>query len=265
MRAALAELAGALREPFCIENRRLTVSYSAGWVVAPPQTVPLDMLAMADVALQQACRDARTMLDRGARPAAHLVAINVSRLQLQDEGFARLVSETLKANGLAPQLICLELTESLAMDLSMIKASFDALRRTGVSLYLDDFGTGHSSLAELEGLPVTGLKRRRRRITWRRLARARASSLSDHSRPAMTPRCVGPSAHSQPSSTASRADSAVAGPSSSRDHEGTPCSLRMSFCMNALVSLTPLSCPKGPESKQTLARSRCGGARDATP
>lgn len=58
-----------------------------------------------------------------------------------------------------PELIELELTESLVMDLSpTVQANLRSARQAGVGLAIDDFGTGYSSLASLKDIPATKLK-----------------------------------------------------------------------------------------------------------
>jgi len=59
----------------------------------------------------------------------------------------------------APELLELELTESLFMDVSdVVQSNLLAARQAGVSLAIDDFGTGYSCLANLKDIPATKLK-----------------------------------------------------------------------------------------------------------
>jgi len=87
------------------------------------------------------------------------VTVNVSTRQLDDPDFPAVVEAALTAAGIAPESLCLELTESALM--SAGTSSLDALRAVkdlGVYVGIDDFGTGHSSLARLRSLPVEVLK-----------------------------------------------------------------------------------------------------------
>jgi diguanylate cyclase (GGDEF)-like protein len=96
-------------------------------------------------------------LQAGGRPLK--VAVNVSRLQLADPDFARLVHATLLSSGLEPQYLELELTESLFLDLSsVVQNNIAACVELGVQLAIDDFGTGYSCLANLKDLPAHKLK-----------------------------------------------------------------------------------------------------------
>jgi diguanylate cyclase (GGDEF)-like protein len=87
------------------------------------------------------------------------VTVNVSTRQLEDPDFPVAVAAALATAGLAPESVCLELTESALMGAGT--ASLDCLRTLkdlGVYVGIDDFGTGHSSLARLRALPVEVLK-----------------------------------------------------------------------------------------------------------
>ena len=82
------------------------------------------------------------------------IAINVSALQFQQPQFVERVAAVLAASGLPPQLLELELTESiLVRDADEALQRLQALARIGVRLSIDDFGTGYSSLAYLKRFP----------------------------------------------------------------------------------------------------------------
>jgi EAL domain-containing protein (putative c-di-GMP-specific phosphodiesterase class I) len=85
--------------------------------------------------------------------------VNVSPRQLRDSGFAALVEEVLRATGLPPERLGLEVTEGTFIDDSdAVRATLLRMRSSGVHVAIDDFGTGYSSLAQLEYLPVDVLK-----------------------------------------------------------------------------------------------------------
>jgi len=89
----------------------------------------------------------------------HYVSVNLSNVQLRDEGIVERVADLLGFNGLLGSSLCLELTESMAMqDPALSAAILARLRRLGVGIALDDFGAEYSSLAYLKRLPVTMLK-----------------------------------------------------------------------------------------------------------
>ena len=87
------------------------------------------------------------------------VAVNLSTLQLQAAGFADAVAEALKAAGAEGTMLELELTERMLMeDLDGVRAALLRLREMGVTITVDDFGTGYTSLAHLKELPLHCLK-----------------------------------------------------------------------------------------------------------
>jgi EAL domain-containing protein (putative c-di-GMP-specific phosphodiesterase class I) len=86
------------------------------------------------------------------------LAVNLSRAQLRQPGLVADVQDALRANGLAPQQLVLEVTESLAAQDALVLSTLHDLRGLGVALSLDDFGTGYSSLSCLHELPVNYVK-----------------------------------------------------------------------------------------------------------
>ena len=98
----------------------------------------------------------RDWIDRGI----HLqVAMNLSARDLDDPEFPRRVERMLRAQQISPDYLALEVTESAVM--RDPQASIDSLlvlRDLGISLSVDDYGTGYSSLATLKSLPVQDLK-----------------------------------------------------------------------------------------------------------
>lgn len=87
------------------------------------------------------------------------IAVNVSTNDLRDQHFPERVSQLLQQHKVNPERLKLELTESGIMeDPSSAIPLLRTLRDTGIGLSIDDFGTGHSSLAYLQQLPVTELK-----------------------------------------------------------------------------------------------------------
>lgn len=107
--------------------------------------------------LRTACETA-TSWHRAGRPAAS-VWVNISSKQLARPSFASEAMEVLTRTGLAPSLLCLEVTESaLAPDLPATVENLEVLRRLGVRIAVDDFGVGYSSFAQLRRLPVDVLK-----------------------------------------------------------------------------------------------------------
>ncbi|HTA41824.1 MAG TPA: EAL domain-containing protein [Bryobacteraceae bacterium] len=87
------------------------------------------------------------------------VAVNVSAVQFACTDLVDIVRDALASAQLAPQLLELELTESVFLkDSAKSAAMLAKLRRLGVTIALDDFGTGYSSLSYLQNLPIDCLK-----------------------------------------------------------------------------------------------------------
>jgi EAL domain-containing protein (putative c-di-GMP-specific phosphodiesterase class I) len=86
--------------------------------------------------------------------------VNVSPRQLASAALVLAVSSALEQAGLAPERLCLEITESAVIaDPDAALGQLRSLKEIGVSLAVDDFGVGYSSLANLrELLPVDVLK-----------------------------------------------------------------------------------------------------------
>ena len=110
-------------------------------------------------ALRESCRQAREWRRQSPDKAPVKVCVNLSARQFQHPNLARDVAEVLRETGLDASLLCLEITESVAMqegDSSI--ATLNELKDLGVNLAVDDFGTGYSSLSYLKRFPVDYLK-----------------------------------------------------------------------------------------------------------
>ncbi len=108
------------------------------------------------VVLASALAQARAWLDAGL---ALRVAVNLSMDNLAALGFADYVAAQAAGAGVAPAEIVLEVTESRLMD--DLRAPLEIMTRLRLKrfrLSIDDFGTGHSSLAQLRDLPFDELK-----------------------------------------------------------------------------------------------------------
>ena len=98
------------------------------------------------------CEDARRWPDLE-------VGINVSPAQLRRPEFIEMVRETIRRSGCNPRNIAIEITEGLLMDCSGSQVThLQALKEMGISLWLDDFGAGHSGLSYLRDFPIDVIK-----------------------------------------------------------------------------------------------------------
>ena len=106
--------------------------------------------------LNEACRQSRRWQDSG-HPLR--VAVNVSAWQFARPDFVETVQAALRESGIPPELLELELTETVLMQESgEARADLERLRSMGVQVSIDDFGTGYSSLTYLQRLPIQSLK-----------------------------------------------------------------------------------------------------------
>ncbi len=114
------------------------------------------MSALGQRVLRLATAQCRAWLDTGLRQP---VAVNVSPTQFGDAGFVEGVLATLRQAGLPPELLSIEITESMAMaDFDVTVGRLSQLRSAGVRVAVDDFGIGFSNLSQLSRLPLDELK-----------------------------------------------------------------------------------------------------------
>jgi diguanylate cyclase (GGDEF)-like protein len=115
------------------------------------------IVEIGDWVVREACRQARAWVDAGLPPVT--MSVNVSARQFEEARLVERVAAALRDSRLAPELLELEVTESLIMrDLQKSVAKMRELEAMGVSLSIDDFGTGYSSLSSLKTFPISRLK-----------------------------------------------------------------------------------------------------------
>ena len=130
-------------------------------LVGPDKFIPLAerygmIQAIGRWVIEQACQQAMVWRQQGFRMR---IAVNISGHQMRQDDFVQHLEAVLaKTNTPAARFTC-EITESVALeDTSATMQTFDRLRVLGVHVSIDDFGTGHSSLASLRKLPAAELK-----------------------------------------------------------------------------------------------------------
>ncbi len=129
--------------------------------ISPAKFIPLAeqsgfIVELGYWVLQQAVAQAARWQKHGPRMQ---VAVNISTVQLMHGDFFAKLSQCLEVHGLAPELLMLELTESvLAQKVAESRALLQKIQKLGVKISLDDFGTGYSSLAYLKSFPIHKLK-----------------------------------------------------------------------------------------------------------
>jgi EAL domain-containing protein (putative c-di-GMP-specific phosphodiesterase class I) len=109
--------------------------------------------------LEEACRQAMRWQTAMRSAQTLVMSVNVSGRQFQTPGLVDQIKRVLDETGLAPNLLKLEVTESVLMwDLDGTAARMKTLADIGVRLAIDDFGTGYSSMSCLKQFPFDTLK-----------------------------------------------------------------------------------------------------------
>jgi diguanylate cyclase (GGDEF)-like protein/PAS domain S-box-containing protein len=109
--------------------------------------------------LTEACAQARRWQSQGLAPAGLLISVNLSAREIADSAIRDSVSLSLLETGFEPKHLILEITESALMrDLDATIRNLESLKSLGLSIAVDDFGTGFSSFSHLEQLPIDILK-----------------------------------------------------------------------------------------------------------
>ena len=104
-------------------------------------------------ALYEACREAASW------EVKQSVSVNLSPLQFKNSSLVSVVEGALKASGLEPQRLEVEITESVLLDDTLGNIGIlQSLKALGVQIALDDFGTGYSSLSYLRSFPFDKIK-----------------------------------------------------------------------------------------------------------
>ena len=131
-------------------------------MIPPAVFIPLAeaigvMVPIGTWATRVACAQAKAWHDAGNRSLS--LAVNLSVCQLQQPDLLQRVQEIIIETGLPPRLLELEITESSAMQSpeASVRTLYD-LKKLGIRISLDDFGTGHSSLSYLRRFPIHSVK-----------------------------------------------------------------------------------------------------------
>jgi diguanylate cyclase (GGDEF)-like protein len=130
-------------------------------VIPPSEFIPVaEESGMIQALGARVLRDACRQLVAWHRVGMMLrLSVNLSVQQLQHDSCVAVVDEALRASGLAPQYLDLEITESVIISHpEKAVATLQKLKERGISITIDDFGTGYSSLSYLARLPIEALK-----------------------------------------------------------------------------------------------------------
>jgi diguanylate cyclase (GGDEF)-like protein/PAS domain S-box-containing protein len=135
---------------------------SEGGLVFPNEFIPVAedtglIIPIGEWVLYEACRFNRILLDSGF--ADMIMSVNISVAQLRRKNIVDIIKGALKASGLPPENLEIEVTESMFIDSFEVAIEvLNEIRALGVRISLDDFGTGYSSLVHLQRLPIANLK-----------------------------------------------------------------------------------------------------------
>ncbi len=113
--------------------------------------------AIGEFVLDSACGDFMQW-QRSHPQAPRLLAVNLSRAQIEQPDVVSMVAKTLQTHQMPAHQLQLEITESLAAQSVLVQQQLSALKALGLTLALDDFGTGYSSLSSLHQFPVDVVK-----------------------------------------------------------------------------------------------------------
>lgn len=110
---------------------------------------------VGEFVLREGCHALRALRERDRRV---FVTVNVSARQLEAEDFVAKVARVLEDSAIDRDGIKIEITESQRLDYGRVAEAMERLRAMGISLVLDDFGTGFSNLSHLHRLHFDAIK-----------------------------------------------------------------------------------------------------------
>ncbi|WP_331851815.1 putative bifunctional diguanylate cyclase/phosphodiesterase [Polynucleobacter necessarius] len=132
-------------------------------IIPPDVFIPIAeeaglIISIGEWALKGACAQLKRWSQSGLTKNL-VLSVNISAKQFRKANFAEMVEATVNQVGINPNLLKLELTESLLLeDVDAVISTMNVLRKLGVKFSMDDFGTGYSSLSYLKRLPLDELK-----------------------------------------------------------------------------------------------------------
>lgn len=131
-------------------------------MISPGRFIPVAeetglIVPIGEWVIHEACREVLRWKQLGLDNA--VVAVNLSALQFSHSDIEKIVSEAIEQAGITPEMLELELTESIMIrDTEKVLATVKRLKSMGIKLSIDDFGTGYSSLSYLKRFAVDKLK-----------------------------------------------------------------------------------------------------------
>ena len=133
-----------------------------GKLVSPAVFIPLAekdglIVQIGNWVLEEGIRSFKKWYDKYKYPM--MLSLNISAIQYKRKDFVHKLLRLLEKYQVNPELIELEITESVLIDdFESVVEKLHTLKEYGIKISLDDFGTGFSSLSYLKGLPIDTLK-----------------------------------------------------------------------------------------------------------
>jgi len=130
--------------------------------ISPDQFIPLAeetglILLIGEWGFRHACLAVKSWKEAGLPPVR--LSVNVSRRQIQQQNFAEIVENILRETGADASRLEIELSEScLGTQIDWSLAAVFGMRENGISIAIDNFGAGCSSLAFIKTLPIDRIK-----------------------------------------------------------------------------------------------------------
>lgn len=129
--------------------------------IPPLEFIPIaeetgQIVAIGEWVLREACRQSRAWQEEGFMNLA--LSVNVSVRQFQHSDFVQTVQNIIMETDIDPQLLELEITESIMQNVDESVEVLNRLRELNIKTAIDDFGTGYSSLHILKNLPIDTIK-----------------------------------------------------------------------------------------------------------
>jgi diguanylate cyclase (GGDEF)-like protein/PAS domain S-box-containing protein len=130
-------------------------------MVSPSTFIPIAeetglIIPIGEWILKTACAQNKAWQISGYPPM--VISVNLSSVQFSQSDLVEIVERVLAETKLNPQYLELEITESMTMDVNQAIETLQALKKLGIKISIDDFGTGFSSLYYLKEFPIDRLK-----------------------------------------------------------------------------------------------------------
>ncbi|WP_339253193.1 EAL domain-containing protein [Sporosarcina sp. FSL W8-0480] len=129
--------------------------------IPPDKFIPLAeetkiILPLGEWILREACKQAAAWKNQGYAPIR--IAVNMSTVQLEDPEIVETIKRIMLEEGVGPEQIGIELTESSFADREEMRYTIQRIRDLGIVVAIDDFGTGYSTFSYIKELPADILK-----------------------------------------------------------------------------------------------------------